>query len=144
MSTAVILRGTPPSERYLAAQADYLTKHWLRLLYDDPHLPAFRLDPQRGASCEPAPLGLLCRPEGSEISYDNKKRENFFRFDELVVMDYDQTSGTWRLLRSLDGDPLARGYETDAERYRPANRIVERPWTLEQRRLLLQRVHQGT
>jgi hypothetical protein len=81
------------------------------------------------------------RPEGSEVSYDNKKRENFFRFDALVVMDYDQTSGTCRLLRSLDGDPLARGYETDAERYRPANRIVERPWTLEQRRLLLQRVH---
>jgi hypothetical protein len=42
----------------------------------------------------------------------------------------------------LHGDPLARGYEADAERYRPVDRIIERPWTLKQRRLLLRGVHE--
>jgi hypothetical protein len=135
--TAVILRGTPPSGRYLATQADYLTTHWLRMLYDDTHLRTMRLDPKRGADCEPTTLGVVCQPEGREITYDNKKRESLFRFDALVVMDYDQASGTWRLVRSLQGDPLARGYEREAETYRPAERIVVRPWTLKQRRLLL-------
>ncbi|HYS54655.1 MAG TPA: hypothetical protein VER58_12930, partial [Thermoanaerobaculia bacterium] len=138
--TAVILRGTPPPGRYLATEADYLTTHWLRLLYADTKLPAFRLDPQRGSSCRPTPLGIVCWPEGREISYDNKMREYLFRFDALVVMDYDQISGTWRLLPSLHGDPLALGYDAEAERYRPAERIIERPWTLKQQRLLLRGV----
>ena len=135
--TAVMLRGTPPPTRYIATEADYLTTHWLWLLYNDSNLPTFRLDPHRGATCQPTALGLACVPEGQEISYDNKKRERFFRFDALVILDYDQTSGTWRLLRSLQSDPLARGHEAEAERYRPSDRIIERPLTLRQRRLLL-------
>jgi hypothetical protein len=135
--TAVILRGTPPPRRYLATEADYLMTHWLRLLYDDAKLRTMRLDPRRGARCEPAALGVLCRPEGQQISYDNKKRESLLRFDELVLMDYEQTSGTWHLVYSLRGDPLARGYEREAERYRPMDRIIVRPWTLRQQRLLL-------
>jgi hypothetical protein len=136
-STAVILRGTPPAGRYLATEADYLTAHWLRLLYDDAQLRTFRLDPRRGASCAASPLGVVCQPEGRDISYDHKKRESLFRFNALVVMDYDAASGTWRLLRSFHGDPLARGHEAEAESYRPAARIVPGPWTLIQRRLLL-------
>jgi hypothetical protein len=135
--TAVILRGTPPRGRYLATGAEYLTTHWLRMLYDDAQLRTLRLDQRRGSSCKAAPLGVVCWAEGREISYDAIKRQNLFRFDALVVMDYDKTSGTWRLLRTLRGDQLARGFETAAERYRPSQRIVERPWTSMQRRLLL-------
>jgi hypothetical protein len=61
-----------------------------------------------------------------------------FPFERLVIMDYDMASGTYRLVRSLRGDPLGRGFERDAERYRPEQRIVGRPWTLRQRRLLLE------
>ena len=43
-------RGTDSSGHYLATEADYLTKHWLRLLYEDPNLRALRLDPRRGSS----------------------------------------------------------------------------------------------
>jgi hypothetical protein len=39
--------------------------------------------------------------------------------------------------QALGDDPLARGYDSEAERYRPENRIVLQPWTLRQRRLLL-------
>ena len=52
-------------------------------------------------------------------------------------MDYDPNSGTWHLVASLSDDPLARGYGSEAERYRPESRIVRQPWTLRQRRLLL-------
>jgi len=52
-------------------------------------------------------------------------------------MEYDSGSGTWQLVPSLRGDPPARGYDSEAERYRPENRIVHLPWTLRQRRLLL-------
>jgi hypothetical protein len=60
-----------------------------------------------------------------------------FRYEELVMMDYDSVSGTWRLVRSLRDDPLARGHQSDAEAYRPLNRIIVRPWTVRQRHLLL-------
>ena len=52
-------------------------------------------------------------------------------------MDYDASSGTWHLVPSLSDDPLGRGHESEALRYRPENRIVSQPWTLRQRRLLL-------
>jgi hypothetical protein len=135
--TAVILRGTSTSGRSLATEADYLTKHWLRPLYGDSKLRTMRLDPHRGGDCTPNAAGVDCRPEGQEISYDNKQRQTRFRFEELVLMDYDSVSGTYHLVRSLRGDPLARSYEREAERYRPEKRIVVRPWTLRQRRFLL-------
>jgi MFS family permease len=135
--TGVILRSTTTSGRYLATEADYLTRHWLRLLYDDSKLQVMRLNPERGSGCKPAAAGIECWPEGQEVSYDNKARLSLFRFEELVVMDYDSTSGTYHLVRSFRGDPLARGYEGEAERYRPENRIVVRPWTVRQQRLLL-------
>jgi hypothetical protein len=52
-------------------------------------------------------------------------------------MDYDLSSGTWHLVTSLEDDPLGRGYNSEAERYRPENRIVHQPRTLRQQRLLL-------
>jgi hypothetical protein len=52
-------------------------------------------------------------------------------------MDYDSSSGTWHLVPSLTDDPLARGYNNEAQRYHPENRIVPQPWTVKQRTLLL-------
>jgi hypothetical protein len=136
--TAVILRSTATSGRYLATEADYLTKHWLRLLYNDPTLRAMRLNPERGSGCKPTAGGIDCWLEGEAWCFANKTCEpTRFPFEDLVVMDYDSSSGTWHLVPSLDDDPLGRSYDGEAERYRPENRIVPQPRTLRQRRLLL-------
>ena len=136
--TAVILRSAATSGRYLATEADYLTRHWLRLLYDDPKQRAVRLNPERGSGCKPIAGGVACWLEGEAVCFADKTCEpTRFQFEELVVMDYDPSSGTWHLVPSLNDDPLASGDDSEAERYRPENRIVPRPWTLRQRRLLL-------
>ena len=138
LGTGVILRSTGTSEHYLATEADYLTKHWLRLLYDDPKLRALRLDPQRGTGCQPTAGALDCWLEGQAACFANKTcKPTLFRFERLVVMDYDWLSGTYHLVRSLRDDPLTRGHESEAERYRPEGRIIAGPWTVRQRRLLL-------
>jgi hypothetical protein len=116
--TAVILRSSSTSGRFLATEADYLTAHWLRLLYGEPKLRTLRLNPERGASCRPSSTGLDCLSETG--SHD------LSRFEELVVMDYDPRAGTYHLVRTL-GDA----------RYRPEKRIVARPWSVRQQRLLL-------
>jgi hypothetical protein len=136
--TAVVLRSTATAGRYLATEADYLTKHWLRLLYNDPKLLAVRLNPKRGSGCKPTAVGIDCWLEGQARCFaDTTCEPTRIQFEDLVVMDYDAGSGTWHLVPSLGDDPLARGYESEAEGYRPANRIVPQPWSLRQRRLLL-------
>jgi hypothetical protein len=136
--TGMVLRSAGASERYLALEADYLTKHWLRLLYNDPRLSAVRLNPERGSGCSPAAGGIECWLEGQATCFANKTCEpTRFPFENLVVMDYDPHSETWHLVPSLADDPLARGDNSGSERYRPENRIVAQPWTLRQRRLLL-------
>jgi hypothetical protein len=136
--TAVILRSATTSGRYLATEAGYLAKFWLRLLYNDPELRTFRLNPDRGTGCQPAAGGIDCWGEGEAGCFASKTCEpTRFQFEDLVVMDYDSSSGTWHLVASLSDDPLARGYDSDGSRYRPENRIVPQPWTLRQRRLLL-------
>jgi hypothetical protein len=136
--TAVILRSPATSGRYLATEADYLTKHWLRLLYDDWQLRTMRLNSERGSGCEPAAGAIECWLEGQAGCFADKTcAPTRFQFEDLVLMDYDPNSGTWHLVASLGDDPLARGYDSEAERYRPENRIVPQPWTLRQRRLLL-------
>jgi hypothetical protein len=110
----------------------------LVLLYNDPQLHSMRLNPQRGSGCQPAAGGIDCWREGEAECFASKTCEpTRFRFEDLVVMDYDPGSGTWHLVRSLHDDPLARGDDSEAERYRPADRIISQPWMLRQRRLLL-------
>ena len=139
LGTGVILRSTGTSEQYLATEADYLTKHWLRLLYDDPKLRAMRLDPRRGSGCRPTAGALDCWLEGEAACFANKTcSPTRFRFEKLVVMDYDALSGTYHLVRSLRDDPLVSGYESEAERYHPENRILPGPWAVRQRRLLME------
>jgi hypothetical protein len=136
--TVMILRSIATSGRYLATTADYLTKHWLRLLYDDPKLRAMRLDPARGSGCISAAAGIDCWGEGEASCFaDRTCAPTHFQFEDLVVMDYDLASGTWHLVPSLEADSLGRGHDDEAERYRPGDRIVTQPWTLRQRRLLL-------
>jgi hypothetical protein len=136
--TGMILRSTSTSGRYLATEASYLTKHWLWMLYNDPKLREIRLNAERGSGCQPTAGGIDCWREGEAECFANKTCEpTHFQFEDLVVMDYDATSGTWHLVPSLSDDPLARGYNSEAERYHPENRIVSQPWTLRQRRLLL-------
>lgn len=138
-ATVVILRSESTANRYLATEADYLTMHWLRLLNDTPELQTLRLDPQRGSECRASAAGLVCSLEPVAHYTAGVITPAFaFPFERLVIMDYDMASGTYRLVRSLRGDPLGRGFERDAERYRPELRIVGKPWTLRQRRLLLE------
>jgi hypothetical protein len=136
--TAVILRSAATSGRYLATEADYLARLWLRLLYNDPQLRTLRLNPERGSGCKPTAGGVDCWGEGQAMCFERKTCEpTRFQFEDLVVMDYDSSSGTWHLVPSLNDDPLARGDKSEAERYRPESRIVPQPWTSRQRRLLL-------
>lgn len=136
--TSVILRSTDTSGRYLATEADYLTRHWLMLLYDDARLQALRLNPKRGSGCNPVAGGLECWRDGQAACFASKTCQPArFRFETLVVMEYEPRTGTYYLVHSLRGDPFALGFESDAERYHPENRIIQRPWTLRQRRLLL-------
>jgi hypothetical protein len=136
--TAVILRSATTSGRYLATEAGYLTRHWLRLLYNDQELRTMRLNLERGSGCQPAAGGIDCWREGEAECFASKTCEpTRFQFEDLVVMDYDQSSGTWHLVPSLHDDPLALGHDSEAERYRPESRIVSQPWTLRQRALLL-------
>jgi hypothetical protein len=60
-----------------------------------------------------------------------------FSFDAVIVLDYNSRSETYDLVRSLRNDPLTRGPKSEAERYRPEDRIVAQPWTVRQRRLIL-------
>jgi hypothetical protein len=136
--TVVILRSTSTSGRYLATEAGYLAAHWLRLLYNDPMLRTLRLNPDRGSGCEAAAGGIDCWLEGQAGCFASKTCEpTRLRFEDLVIVDYDPSSGTWHLVTSLGDDPLGRGHDSAAERYRPESRIVPRPWTLRQQRLLL-------
>jgi hypothetical protein len=136
--TTVILRSKTTSGRYLATEANYLTKHWLRLLYNDPQQRSMRLNPDRESRSQPSAGGIDCWIEGQAACFANKTcAPTHYQFEELVVMDYDPGLGTWHLVQSLRDDPLARGHQSEAERYRPEDRIVPQPWTLRQRRLLL-------
>ena len=115
--TSVILR-SGPAPRFLATEADYLASLWLRMLYDDPKMLVLRLTPERGTFCKTSASGLDCLGERSVKKH--------FDYGHLIVMDYDNDSGTYQLVRSLN-DP----------RYQPERLIIRRPWTLRQRRLLL-------
>jgi hypothetical protein len=121
--TIVILRSGDLPDRYLATEADYLTGFWLRLLYDAPALRSLRLAPDRGSSCSAAANGLVCN---AECPSNRTCTPVLFAYEELVMMDYDDASGTYRVVPSLN-----------TPRYRPEDRIIRRPLTVRQRRLLL-------
>ena len=96
--------------------------------------------PHRGTGCAATASGLDCWGEGkAECVANGSCPPKRFRYEEMIVMDYDSVSSTYHLVRSLSGDPFAQGHEAEAARYRPENLIIRRLWTLRQRRLLLER-----
>jgi hypothetical protein len=138
--TAIILRGTPPPGRYLATEADYLARCWLVLLYENRDLQTMRLNPSRGTGCvSGTDGGLDCWLEGQAACFAAKTCEPFrVRLDSLVLMDYDAATASYHLVPSLRNDPLLLGHEANAGLYHPEKRILLRPRTVRQRRLLLE------
>jgi hypothetical protein len=137
--TGVILRSPPTPDLYLATEADYLAHSWLILLYDDPAIHALRMAPDRGTGCRATPEGLDCwHEQKAECFAAGTCAADRFPYETLVILDFDNQKGTWRLVSSAQGDPLLGGSAAALAGYRPAGRIVERPLTARQRALLLE------
>ena len=136
--TGVILRSGDRPPTYLATQVEYLSISWLRLLYDEPHVHALRLGPDLGTGCRPGPQGLDCWHRGKADCFAaHTCAPDHFDYGRTVLMDYDAPAGVYRLRASLAGDPLAEGAAAAAAAYRPEERILRRPLSTAQRRLLL-------
>jgi hypothetical protein len=137
--TAVILRSGSTPDLYLATEADYLSNSWLILLYNAPGIHGLRFAPDRGTGCRPAPHALECWHEGQAGCFANATcAPDRFPYEQLVIMDFDDRDGRYRLLPSLQGDPLFVGSNVVTAKYRPEERILRRPLTPGQRALLLQ------
>jgi len=136
--TGVILRSGDRPPAYLATQVEYLSISWLRLLYDEPHVHGLRLGPYLLSGCRPGPKGLDCWHPGKAGCFAARTcAPDHFDYDRTVLMDYDAPAGVYRLRTSLAGDPLAEGAAAAAAAYRPEERILRRPLSIAQRRLLL-------
>ena len=134
--TGIILRSGPTPDLYLATEADYLAESWLILLYDDPAIHGLRLAPDRGTGCRATPEGLDCwHEQQAECFAAGTCAADRFPYEKLVILDFDDRQGTWRLVANPQGDPLLGG--SGAAGYRPAGRILKRPLTPRQRALLL-------
>lgn len=137
--TGVLLRGKETPHRYVATEANYLAQNWLVLLYDDPAIPAMRIGPDRGAGCRPTPAELQCWEEGQAACVAaGTCADQRFPYDSLVLFDYDEQNGTWKLLTDPRGDALLGGESLALERYRPESRILQRPLSPRQRAFLLE------
>ena len=137
--TGIILRSGPTPDLYLATEADYLAQSWLVLLYDDPAIHGLRMAPDRGTGCRATPEGLDCwHEQEAECFAAGTCAADRFPYEKLVILDFDDRTGTWRLVANPQGDPLLGGSGAALAGYRPAGRILKRPLTPRQRALLLQ------
>jgi hypothetical protein len=135
--TGIILRSPPTPNLYLATEADYLAESWLVLLYDAPGIHGLRVAPDRGTGCRATPEGLDCWHEGqAECFAAGTCAADHFAYDQLVILDFDNQTGAFRLVSNPQGDPLL-GSGAASAGYRPAGRILKRPLTPWQRALLL-------
>ncbi len=136
--TKVILRSGDRPPAYLATEVEYLAISWLRLLYDEPHIHGLRLGPRLGTGCRPGPRGLDCWHAGQAACFAARTcAPDHYDYGRTILLDYDAPAGVYRLRTSLAGDPLAEGAAAAAAAYRPEERIVRRPLSTAQRRLLL-------
>ncbi len=136
--TGIILRSGPTPDLYLATEADYLAQSWLVLLYDDPAIHGLRMAPDRGTGCRATPAGLDCwHEQEAECFAAGTCAADRFPYERLVIFDFDERTGTWRLVSNPRGDPLLGGSGAALAGYRPAGRILKRPLTPRQRALLL-------
>jgi hypothetical protein len=137
--TGIILRSGPTPDLYLATEADYLAQSWLVLLYDDPAIHCLRMAPDRGTGCRATPEGLDCwHEQQAECVAAGSCAADRFDYDKLVILDFDDQAGIFRLVSSPRGDPLLGGSAAASASYRPADRILKRPLTPRQRALLLE------
>jgi hypothetical protein len=136
--TDIILRSGDRPPAYLATEVEYLAISWLRLLYDEPNVHGLRLGPRLGTGCRPGPRGLDCWHAGKADCFAARTcAGDHYDYDRTILLDYDAPAGVYRLRASLAGDPLAAGAAAAAAAYRPEGRIVRRPLSTAQRRLLL-------
>jgi len=136
--TGILLRGDGRPERYLATEADYLSASWLALLYrrEPPH--SLKISVMRQTGCRATPRGLDCWHEQEARCFaEGSCAPDHFDYDKVVVMDFDRAAGMFRLLPTLRGDVLASGAEGAERAYKPQDRIVVRPLSEMQKRLLL-------
>jgi hypothetical protein len=137
--TGIILRSGPTPDLYLATEADYLAQSWLVLLYDDPKIHGLRLAPDRGTGCRATPEGLDCwHEQQAECFAAGTCAADRFAYETLVILDFDDRKGIWRLVDHPQGDPLWGDSGVAPAGYRPAARILKRPLTPRQRALLLE------
>jgi hypothetical protein len=136
--TGVILRTGDRPPGYIATEVDYLAISWLRLLYDEPNVHGLRLGPRLATGCRPTPRGLDCWHPGQAACFAARTcAPDHYEYGSMILMDYDAPAGVYRLRTSLAGDPLALGAGAAAAAYRPEERILRRPLSTAQRRLLL-------
>jgi hypothetical protein len=137
--TGLILRSESTPYLYLATEADYLAQNWLILLYDDPSIHALRLAPDRGTGCRGTPQGLECwHEQKADCFAAGTCPADRFPYESLVLMDFDDQAGVYRLRSHLQGDRLLEGSGVTPAGYRPFERILQRPLTPRQRALLME------
>jgi hypothetical protein len=137
--TGIILRSGPTPDLYLATEADYLAQSWLVLLYDDPAIHGLRLAPDRGTGCRATSEGLDCwHEQQAECFAAGTCAADRFASGTLVILNFDDRKGIWRLVDPSQVDPLWGGLGVAPAGYRPAERILKRPLTPRQRALLLE------
>jgi hypothetical protein len=137
--SGIILRSQPTPNLYLATEADYLAESWLVLLYEDIGIHNLRMASDRGTGCRATPAGLDCWHEGeAECVTAGTCPGDRFPYEKLVILDFDNGSGTYSLVSDPRGDLLLGGSAVALASYRPDARILKRPLTPRQRALLLQ------
>lgn len=130
--TEVVLY-VPAHPRYLATEIHY-AQAWLQLLYGESRFQgAPYWAPEHRSGCRAEADGVLCWPHGKERCVtDGSCPGTRIPYERLVVFGYDVTSNSYRLLDRLPTEPPVY-----PAAYRPADRIVHRPLTTLQRRILM-------
>jgi len=123
----------PVHQRYLATEDNY-AQPWLYLLYRDlPLTSATYWAPARATGCRAEPGFLNCwRPGQEPCIIDGSCEGTKIPYDRLLVLGYDVKSRTYRIMSPLPTDP-----PVTPPGYRPEDRIIRRPLTTLQRRLLM-------
>ena len=130
--TEVVLY-VPSHPRYLATEANY-GQLWLHLLYGESRFQrAPYWAPQQESGCRAELDGLTCwRPGKERCVTEGTCDGTKIPYDRLLVLGYDVTSRQYRVMDRLPTNP-----QTTPAAYRPGDRIVRRPLTTMQERLLL-------
>jgi hypothetical protein len=125
--TNLVLRMPSTPTVFLATEAEYLAWSWGALLYPPSSRPSvFTWVVERGSRCLEAPTGLRCfRETEAACATDGSCPGTLLSYDQLVLFDYQPTSGEYLLVEHLA-----------ATSYAPHARIRPGPPTDRQKRLL--------